>query len=378
MKAIKIRIYPTSEQIKFLNQQFGAVRKTYNMGIAIMRNRYKRHGQSLSAYHDLKKLLPIAKRSRKYYWLKSFDSTSLQQALINLDKSFKRFFKKQGGYPKFKSKHGKQSSYHCSAGIGYGEDWIRIGKLDARIKAKIHRKISGRISSITIARHCSGKYYASLVFPDQLAKQMDAIQSITPSKVIGLDVGLSHLLIDSNHRKTDNPRFLKNAMRNLRCKQKKLSRKQKGSVSRKRARLLVAKTHEKLFNSRNDFQHKLSKTMVDENQAIIVETLKVKNMLKNRKLSKHIADAAWSCLLEKIAYKAKQLGKHYKKIDQWFASSKTCHCCGATIDTLALNIRHWQCQNCQVDHDRDINAAMNIKKQGLILLKAEGLSVSAD
>jgi len=364
MKAIKVRIYPTSEQTHFLNQQFGAVRKTYNMGIAIIRNRYKRHGKSLSAYHDLKKLLPIAKRSRKYCWLKAFDSTSLQQALINLDKSFKRFFRKQGGYPKFKSKHGNQSSYHCSAGIGYGNDWIRIGKLSTRIKAKIHRKITGRISSITITRHCSGKYYASLVFPDQLIHKIDSIKLIASPKVLGLDVGLSHLIIDSNRQKIENPRFLKNAMRNLRRKQKKLSRKQKGSVSRKRARLLVAKTHEKLFNSRNDFQHKLSKTMVDENQAIIVETLKVKNMLKNRKLSKHIADAAWSCLL--------------KKIDQWFASSKTCHCCGKTVDTLTLNIRHWQCQNCQVEHDRDINAAINIKKQGLMTLKAEGLFVSAN
>ena len=378
MKALKVRIYPTKEQADFLNQQFGAVRKVWNKGIAILQNRYKRHGESLRARSDLKSLLPIAKKSRKYSWLKAYDSTSLQQSLINLGKAYARFFQKKSGYPKFKNIHQRQSSFHSSGSIDSGEDWIRIGKLSTRIKAKIHRKVKSRISSITISRETTGKYYASLCFADEIQSDNSLINNVQSSKVLGLDVGISHLLIDSNGNKIENPRFLKNSMTNLRRKQKKLSRKQKGSASRKRARILVAKCHERLFNTRNDFQHKVSKAIVDENQAIIVETLKIKNMIKNRKLAKHIGDAAWGKLIEKVSYKAIQAGKQFKKIDQWYASSKTCHVCNYKIKEMKLNIRKWNCPNCDSYHDRDINAAINIKLQGLMMLKAEGLSVSAN
>jgi len=378
MKAIKVRIYPTHEQVDFLNQQFGAVRMVYNKGIAIMQNRYKHHGETLKPRIELKALLKPAKTSRKYKWLAQYDSTSLQQSLINLDKAYVRFFKKTGGYPKFKSKHGKQSSCHCSGSIGYGEDWIKIGKLRTQIKAKIHRKIEGRVSSITISKSNTGKYYASMVFADNLNKNVEVITKIQENKVIGIDIGLSNIVVDSNCRKEANPRFLKNATKNLRTKQKKLSRKQKGSKARSKSRLLVAKCHERLANTRNDFQHKISKTIVDENQAIIVETLKVKNMLKNRKLSKHIADASWSSLLTKLEYKANDSGKHFKKINQWYASSKTCSVCSYKLENMGLEIRKWQCVDCKTEHDRDINAAINIKQQGLMMLKAEGLSVSAN
>lgn len=378
MKAIKVRIYPTSEQVDFLNRQFGAVRMVYNKGIAIMQNRYKYHGERLRPRRELKALLKPAKASRKYSWLSDYDSTSLQQSLINLDKAFVRFFKKTGGYPKFKSKHGRQSSYHCSGAIGYGKDWIKIGKLKTQIKAKIHRNIEGRVSSITISKANTGKYYASMVFADNLNKNVEILKNIDESKVIGIDIGLANIMVDSNCKKEINPRFLKNATKNLRTKQKKLSRKQKGSKARCKSRLLVAKCHDRLTNIRNDFQHKISKTIVDENQAIIVETLKVKNMLKNRKLSKHIADASWGSLLTKLEYKANDAGKHFKKIDQWYASSKTCSACGSKVDNMSLGVRKWQCVDCQTEHDRDINAAINIKQQGLMLLKAEGLSVSAN
>ncbi|MCL4408859.1 MAG: transposase, partial [Gammaproteobacteria bacterium] len=152
----------------------------------------------------------------------------------------------------------------------------------------------------------------------------------------------------------------------------------KGSKGRAKARLKLAKAHQRLANARADFQHKLSRTIVDENQAVIVETLKVKNMLKNKKLSKHIADASWSGLIQKFEYKAREQGKHLIKIDQWLASSKTCSCCGHTLEELSLNVRDWQCPSCSAQHDRDINAALNIKAQGILKLKAAGLSVSAN
>ena len=376
LKAIKVRIYPTKEQEGFLNRQFGATRFVYNKSLAIIKHQYKKHNKSLYAKRDIKPLLPKAKKSRKYNWIKEYDSIALQQACINLNKAFSSFFKKKSGYPNFKKKHGKQSSYHCTS-INYGDNWIKIPKLKSNIKAKIHRSFDGELKSITLSKTKTGKYYASMLF-DTLDKCLELRSSINADKMIGLDVGITHLLSCSTGDKQDNPKYLNRAQQNLRRKQKSLSRKVKGSRQRAKARLILAKCHEKVATCRNDFQHKLTKTLVDKNQAISVETLKVKNMLKNHKLAKHIADAAWHKLLEKLEYKAKQSGVHLAKIDQWFASSKTCSSCSFKMDKLLLSVREWHCPNCNAHHDRDINAAVNIKKQGILKLKAEGLSVSAN
>lgn len=376
LKATKIRIYPTTEQADLLNRQFGAVRFCYNTGLRIMSHRYKRHGQSLSAKHDIKKLLPVAKKSRKYGWLKEADSIALQQACINLDQAFQRFFdpRQKAGYPRFKSKRGKQSSYHC-VGVKSGDNWIKVPKLGP-IKARIHRPVQGKLKSITLSRTVTGKHYAALLFETE-QETSEPLKDIDASSVVGLDMGLSHLAIDSSGRKTANPRFLKQAQRNLKRKQQALSRKQKGSANRAKARLLVAKAHERVANARNYFQHKLSRQIVDDNQAVIVETLKVKNMLKNARLARHIGDASWHALISKLTYKAEEKGKHLVKLDPWFPSSKTCHTCHHKMDAMPLNVRSWACPACHTRHDRDINAALNIKHQGIVQLKAEGLSVSA-
>src|SRR5690554_88324 len=376
LKATKIRIYPTFEQAEFLNRQFGAVRFCYNTGLRIISHRYRRHGQSLSAKHDIKKLLPVAKTSRKYGWLKDADSIALQQACLNLDHAFQRFFDPQlkAGYPRFKSKRGNQSSYHCVS-VKAGDNWIKVPKLGP-IKARMHRQVEGRLKSITLTRTVTGKHYASLLFDTGQAAPAP-LKGVDAAKVVGLDMGLSHLAIDSTGRKIANPRFLKLVQKNLKRKQQALSRTQKGTRRRARARLLVAKAHERLANARHDFQHKLSRQIVDDNQAVIVETLKVRNMMKNRKLAKHIGDASWYALITKLDYKAREQGKHLVKLDPWFASSKTCHVCQHKMNAMPLGVRSWECPACQVHHDRDINAALNIKLQGIIQLKAEGLSVSA-
>lgn len=338
LKATKIRIYPNQVQADYLNRQFGAVRFVWNKALGIKRHAYHHHGLSLSPNKDLKSLLAVAKKSRKYAWLKDFDSIALQQSIIHLDKAFKAFFnpKLATRFPRFKSKHGKQSSYHCTS-VSVGRDWIKIPKC-AAIKAKVHREIVGKIKSITISRTVTDKYYASVLCEDgEVAKQ--PLSHIESDQVIGLDMGLSHLAITSDAIKIDNPRFLIKAQRNLKRKQKALSRCQKGSKGRNKARLLVAKAHERVAAARNDFQHKLSKQLIDENQAVIVETLKVKNMLKNKRLAKHIADASWHSLMIKLEYKAKQAGKHLVKIDQWFASSKTCSCCGKKQKEMPLSVR---------------------------------------
>ncbi|UYM18085.1 RNA-guided endonuclease InsQ/TnpB family protein [Endozoicomonas euniceicola] len=234
----------------------------------------------------------------------------------------------------------------------------------------------GKVKSITLSRTLTGKYFASIL-ADDTQEQPKQIDNLEANQVVGVDMGITDLAITSTGHKTGNPRFLKKAQRNLKRKQQALSRCKKGSKGRHKARLLVAKAHERVAFARNDFQHKLSKQLIDENQAVIVETLKVKNMLKNKRLARSIADAGWHSLITKLEYKAKQEGKHLVKIDQWFASSKTCSVCDLKQEKMPLRIRSWEC-SCGAIHDRDINAARNIKKQGILKLKAEGLSVSAD
>ena len=376
LKVTKVRIYPTLEQADFLNRQFGAVRMVWNKALAIKTHYYKVREQNLSPKKDLKPLLVTAKKSRKYSWLKEADSIALQQSVINLDKAFQNFFnpKLEARFPRFKSKHGKQSSYHCMS-VAVGENWVKVPKCKP-IKARIHREITGTIKSITLTKTPTGKFYASVLAEDG-KPETKLITDLQSSRIVGVDVGLTDIAITSTGVKTGNPRFIKNAQRNLKRKQKKLSRCKKDSKGRTKARLLVAKAHERVAFARNDFQHKLSRQLIDENQAVIVETLKVKNMLKNHCLARSIADAGWHSLVTKLDYKAKQAGKHLVKIDQWFASSKTCSCCGHKQEKMPLNIRSWTCE-CGYVADRDINAAINVKKQGILKLKAEGLSVSAD
>lgn len=370
-RATKVRIYPDDEQAAFLNAQFGAVRFAYNKALHISRHMYQRHGISVSIKRDLKPLLAVGKKSRRYSWLKEYDSLALQQAVINLDTAFGNFFKKRARFPSFKRKHGKQSSYHPNGKVLTGA--IQIPKMKP-VRANIHREIVGKVSSITISRTATGKYYASILCDDgqEAPEKPTLITGVT-----GLDMGLSHYAIKSSGDKITNPRQLINASHNLRRKQKALSRKQKGSANRRKARLLLAGVHERVANARADFQHKLSRTLVDENQAVIVETLKAANMMKNHCLARAIGDAAWAGFVTKLEYKAAAAGIHLVKLDQWFASSKTCHCCGHKMEEMPLNKRIWQCPMCGVEHDRDVNAAINIQRKGITELQAAGLVVSA-
>lgn len=372
LRATKVRIYPTLEQAEYLNAQFGAVRFAYNKALHIKKHAYKHRGVSLNPRKELKPFLAVAKKSRKYAWLKEYDSIALQQAVINLDVAFSNFFnpKLKARFPAFKRKHGRQSSYHC-VGIKVLDGAIKIPKVSA-IEARLHREIIGTLKSITISRSSTGKYYAALLCDDGV--EAPAKPTLI-SNVTGLDMGLTHFAIRSDGTKVANPRHLINASRNLRRKQKALSRKKKGSANRRKSRMQLAGVHERIANARADFQHKLSRAIVDENQAVIVETLKSANMMKNHHLARAIGDAGWSGFISKLEYKAAEKGVHVVKLDQWFASSKTCHCCGHKMPEMPLNRRIWQCPECEVDHDRDINAAINIRQKGILELCAAGLVV---
>jgi len=372
LRATKIRIYPTQEQAEFLIAQFGAVRFAYNKALHLKSHMYRKHGVTLNPKKDIKPLLAVAKKSRQYHWLKQYDSIALQQSVINLHQAFDNFFnpRLKAKYPQFKRRHGKQSSYHC-VGVKVLDGAIKLPKMKP-IEANVHREIAGVVKSITVSLNKTGKFYASILADD-------GVEASTPLHIVrtvtGVDLGLSHFVIESNGRKTANPRFVKRAEKNLRRKQRQLSRKAKGSANRAKDRILVAKCHEKVANARADFQHKLSRTLVDENQAVIVETLKSANMMKNRKLAKHIADASWHSFVAKLEYKLKEQGKHLVKLDQWYASSKTCHCCGHKMEEMPLSVRKWDCPSCgTTDIDRDLNAALNIHDKGILELKAAGRS----
>lgn len=377
LTATKIRIYPSKEQAKFLYAQFGALRFCYNKALHIKKHFYNKRGVSLSPKKDLKPLLARAKKSSRYLWLKEYDSIALQQSVLHLHEAFKKFFDKSlpNRFPRFKSKRAKQSSYHCM-GVKVSEKGIKVPKMDW-IKAQIHRKIIGEVKSITLSCTPTGKFYASILTETGEDEPLK-LTHLLENKILGIDVGLTHFYSDSNQIKTGNPRFLNRSCQNLRRKQKSLSRKKKGSHTWQKSRNLVSKCHERVASCRNDFQHKLSHQITDENQAVVVEGLKVKNMLKNRRLSKAISDVAWSSFLTKLEYKCKKKGKHYIALGTYFPSSKLCSSCGFKKEKLSLSTRKWTCPQCNSVHDRDLNAASNIKIQGVIQLKADGHTVSAN
>lgn len=372
LKATKVRLYPTKEQQQFLRGQFGAVRFCYNKSIDIWQHLYKVHGRSVSIFKEVKPLLAIAKKSRKYAWLADYDSMALQEAVRHAHGATVKFLSRKAGYPHFKSRRNEQTSYHCT-GISAGDTWIRVPKI-GKIKAVVHRKTEGKLKSITLRTDHCGDYYASLLYEtdEQLPEQ---VKTFSEDEILGADVGLHTYAVYSNGKKTVNPQPLKRAMKKLRKAQKSLSRKKKGSANREKARKTLAKAHRSVARRRADFIHKLSRRLIDENQAIVVESLKIKEMMKNRYLARAIGDVAWGEFIRCLDYKAKAQGKRLITIDNRFPSSKTCSACGHVLEDLKLSTRRWKCPHCGQMHDRDINAAVNIKRQGIIELKAAGQTV---
>lgn len=368
-KATKIRIYPTVEQEQKLAQQFGCSRFVYNEALSF-KNELFEIGIKISSF-ELINRLPFLKK--EFPWLKDADSQVLQQTIRNLDSAFKNLFEKRAEKPKFKKKYSPRQSIQYPQRVVVEDGKIYLPKI-GWVKAVVHRPIEGKLKTVTVSRVSAGKYHASILCDDGI---------LTPapeehfSDVLGIDLGLKEFSIASDGEKTPNPRFTKRAAKNLRKKQKSLSRKQKSSKKRAKAKILVAKAHEKTKNARDDFQHKLSKNIADKNQAVGVETLKVKNMLKNRKLSRAISDAGWSGFVTKLEYKLERVGGRLVKIDTFFPSSKLCSACFHKMEAMPLSVRTWECPECGSFHDRDINAACNIRNQAILKLKAAGCTVSA-
>ncbi|AFZ53041.1 RNA-guided endonuclease InsQ/TnpB family protein [Cyanobacterium aponinum] len=370
LKVIKIRIYPDSSQKLALAKAFGSCRWLWNHFLNLMNETYKQTGKGLSGY-DVKKLIPELKKQEETSWLSETYSQCLQQVCLNLGVAFNNFFEKRAKYPNFKSKHGKQSLQYPS-NVSIKGDCLNVPKIGL-VYAKIHRPIDGKIKTVTITKNCCNQYYASVLVDD--GKDKPKVSS--EGKAIGIDLGLNHFAITSDGSKFDNPKILKKHEVNLKRKQQQLSRKQKGSNNRNKARLKVAKVHKKITNCREDFLHKLSRRIVNENQVIVLEDLNVKGMIKNHCLAKAIQQVGWGQFCTMLKYKAEQEGKTYMEVDRFFPSSKTCHVCLKRVDSLPLDIRHWECPKCKTKHDRDINAAINIRDEGLRILKT-GLTRSGN
>lgn len=370
IKSYKFRIYPTKSQIKQIEKTFGCCRFIYNYFLAKSIKDYKETGKSNTCYQN-SKLIPELKRSDETSRLSEVDSTALQQSVRNLSVAYSRFFQrvKKGqtpGFPNFKKKNNTRQSYQTvythTTDFKLNSNRIKIRNV-GYVKFRGNLDIKGRPVHSTVFRISSGKYYISVCCVDVDCEQFDKTGS-----VLGIDLGVKDFAINSDGDKIANPKYLSKSTKKLRRLQRQLSRKQKRSNNRNKARIRLARQFEKVTNQRNDFLQKLSTEMVKNHDIICIEDLQVKNMVKNHNLARSISDASWSKFVEFLAYKCSWYGKELVKIDKFFPSSQTCSCCGyKNPDIKNLEIRKWTCPNCQTEHDRDVNAAKNILNEGLKL-----------
>ena len=352
-KAFKYRIYPTEPQKGLIAKHIGSSRFVYNLALETKSAAYISAKHNYSAF-DLIKQLPELKKECP--WLKEVNSQSLQQSIQNMDIAFKKFFK-GAGFPKFKSKRDRQS-FSIPQNVIVDNDLLIIPKFKEGIKMSLHRPTKGRVKSATISVTPTGKYFVSILCDTK--EELPNKAPITENTTIGIDLGIKDFAITSEGEVFENPKFLRKAQSKLKYIQRKYS-KYKGKRTKKK----LAKLHEDVANKRKDFLHKVSTQLIRENQTIALETLAVKNMMKNHNLAQAINDVSWSTFVSMLEYKADWYGKNIIRIGQFTPSSKTCSCCGYINKELTLKDRSWTCPKCNSVLDRDVNAAVNIKSFAL-------------
>lgn len=368
IKAVKYRFYPTKDQEIILRKTLGCVRFVYNKCLDIKSSLYKTEKKNISGF-DLMKNLTVWKKEEDKAFLKEVSNIALQQSIRHLEVAFENFFAKRTSYPTFKKKTNGGSFSLTYIGFRIKDNKIYIAKSKEPLKLskdKWRIKDTDKLISATIRLTPSQKWFISIIIESN-----DNLTFPKTDKVIGLDMGITSLVTDSNGNKYRSPDYRDDYLK-LKHLQKEACRKKVGSKNRAKANIKIARIYEKILNKREDNLHKLTTKLVHENQVIVIEDLAVKNMMKNHKLAGSISDASWCKLKQMLNYKCQWYGRELKVIDRFFPSSKTCNKCGYILEKLPLNIRSWKCPRCGIIHDRDINAAKNILVAGHVVYVCGG------
>lgn len=358
-KTFKYRIYPNKEQQKLILRHIGCSRWVYNYGLEKKIKSYQETGKGLSMF-DIKKELPILKKSEDTKWLKEVNSQSLQESLVHLDKAFTKFFKEKKGFPKFKSKKNNRQTFSIpqSTIVNFENNTIDIPKFNKSIKIRLHRKFEGKIKTSTITKTSTDKYFISVLV--ELNENNPIKKPICESQAIGIDLGIKTFAVLSNGVEIENVKYLRKSLNNLKKAQRKMSKKINGSNNYKKSIKNLAILHEKVTNKRLDFLHKTTHYLTTNYDTLCLETLKPSNMIKNHKLAQALSDIAIGKFNEILNYKAEWYGCNVLRIGQFEPSSKMCSC-GVINKKLKLSDRTWTCKSCGITHDRDLLAANNIK-----------------
>ncbi len=369
-RAYKYRVYPTDEQKHILVRTFGCARFVYNWALRQKTDAYYNEQHRLY-YKDLSEALTLLKQQDAYSWLSEVSSVPLQQALRHLEKAFLHFFEGQAEYPTFKKKRNRQSATYTSNAFKWDGTHLTLAKMTDPLDIRWSRPLpDGAIpSSVTMTKDGADRYFVSLLIEEDI-KQLEPVE-----QSVGADLGLKAFVILSTGETVGNPQFFHKDEKQLGRAQKLHAKKQKGSKNRAKAHKRVARIHARIAERRRDFLHKLSTRLIRENQTVCVESLHVKNMVKNHCLAKAISDVGWSEFVSQLEYKAAWYGRNLFKIDKWYPSSKRCFDCGHIFDSLHFDVRVWTCPECGVVHDRDLNAAKNIHAVGLTVFEACGEAV---
>ncbi|WP_019498906.1 RNA-guided endonuclease InsQ/TnpB family protein [Pseudanabaena sp. PCC 6802] len=371
-KAFKYRFYPTPEQETLLRRTMGCARLVYNRALAARTEAWYER-QERVGYIETSAMLTQWKKQEDLQFLNEVSCVPLQQGLRHLQTAFSNFFAGRAKYPNFKKKHHGGSAEFTKSAFRWKDGKVFLAKSSEPLAIRWSRQLpkGAEPSTITVKLSPSGRWTVSLLVDIEIEPLPKS-----PNQ-IGIDLGITSLIALSNGEKVANPKRFAAKRIKLRKAKKALSRKQKGSNNRQKARLKAAKVHQEISDARNDFLHKLTTQLVRENQTIAIEDLAVKNMVKNRKLALAISDASWGELVRQLKYKSDWYGRTLVKIDRWFPSSKRCGHCGHIVDKLPLNIREWDCPKCGTHHDRDVNAANNILAAGLAV-KVCGANIRPD
>jgi putative transposase len=356
LKSYKYKLKPSEEQIVLLNKHFGSIRFTYNFFLNERKKEYEINKNTINYYDNAKSLTEL-KKQEEFSWLNEINSQSLQDSLKNLETAYKNFFRFKKGFPKFKSKHDK-NSFCIPQFVKLENGKLKIPKFKEPIDLILSRSFTGVIKQATISRTPTNEYFVSILVETEHNKLPKT------GKSIGIDLGIKDFVITSDGYKYKNNRYTKTYAKKLKEEQQHLSRKTKGSNRYNNQKIKVASIYKKITNSRLDNLHKVSTELIKKYDLIVLEDLNIQGMIKNHKLSKHISDVSWSKFIELLTYKTQWNDKKIIKINRFFPSSKTCNYCGYINQNLKLDMREWTCPSCKTKLDRDLNASINILKEG--------------